>query len=85
MLFGIFQSPRAFWKYMTKKLDESYLNQSGFYTCLILGDKVPCIIYVDDLILWSKDESDIHNLAMQVREFGLNLEASGLLGVTLEH
>ena len=85
MLFGIFQSPRAFWKYMTKKLDESYLNQSEFDTCLILGDKIPCIIYVDDLILWSKDESDIHNLAMQVREFGLNLEASGLLGVTLEH
>jgi len=52
------------------------------------GDKVICITYVDDLIFWAKDEQDIIDLAMKLRELGVDLEqeedAAGFLGVTLE-
>ena len=30
ILYGICQSPRSFWKYLTKKLDACGLNQSEF-------------------------------------------------------
>ncbi len=46
------------------------------------------IVYVDDIIFWSKDTEDINSSAMQLRELGVNLEqeddAAGFLEVTLE-
>ncbi len=47
-----------------------------------------CVVYVDDIIFWSKDTEDINSSAMQLRELGVDLEqeddAAGFLGVTLE-
>ena len=47
------------------------------------------IVYVDDLIFWSKDVPLINGVAMQLRELGVDLEqvddAAGFLGVTLDH
>ena len=39
-LYGICHSPRAFWKYLTKNLDQSGPKQSKFNLCLFVGDKV---------------------------------------------
>ena len=40
------------------------------------------------LIFWAKDEKDMHDLAIKLREAGVDLEqeddAAGFLGVTLE-
>jgi hypothetical protein len=87
-LYGLRQSPRAFWKYITEKLETCGLAQSKFDPCLFVGSKVICIVYVDDIIFWSKDTADIDSSAMQLRELGVNLEqedaAAGFLGVTLE-
>ena len=47
--------------------------QSNIDPCLFIGVKVICIIYVDDLIFWAKDESDIHDLAMNIRDLGVDL------------
>ena len=85
-LYG--QSPRAFWKYITKKLKTCGLEQSKFDPCLFVGTKVICVVYVDDHIFWSKDTLAINDSAMQLRELGMDLEqkddAAGFLGVTLE-
>ena len=82
------KSSRAFWKYITKKLETCGLEQSKFDPCLFVGTKVICIVYVDDLIFWSKDTLAINDSAMQLRELGMDLEqeddAEGFLGVTLE-
>ena len=87
-LYGLRQSPRAFWKYMTEKLESCGMKQSDFDPCLFIGESVMCIMYVDDLLFWSRDENDIHTLAMQLRDCGVDLEqeddAAGFLGVTLE-
>ena len=47
-----------------------------------------CICYVDDLIFWALDESDINELADQLISAGVSLEqesdAAGFLGVRME-
>jgi hypothetical protein len=87
-LYGLCQSPRAFWKYITQKLETCGLEQSKFDPCLFVDEKVICVVYVDDLIFWSKDTVAINDSAMQLRELGVDLEqeddAAGFLGVMLE-
>ena len=72
---------------MTNKLYQSGLKKSKFDPCLFLGEKVTCIVYVDDLIFWARNEDNIHNLEINLRELGVNLDqeddAVGFLGVTL--
>jgi hypothetical protein len=87
-LYGLCQSPQAFWKYITKKLKACGLEQSKFDPCLFVGTKVMCIVYVDNIIFWSKDTEDINSSAIQLHELGVDLEqeddTAGFLGVTLE-
>jgi hypothetical protein len=47
---GLWQSPQALWKYITKKLKTCGLEQFKFDPCLFVGTKVICVVYVDDLI-----------------------------------
>ena len=64
-LYGLRQSPRAFWKYLTEKLANCGLSQAPFDPCLFIGEKVIAIGYVNDLIFWSRNEKDIVELAVQ--------------------
>jgi hypothetical protein len=54
-LYGLCQSPRAFWKYITVKLKACGLEQSKFDPCLFIGPDMICVVYNNDLIFWSKD------------------------------
>ena len=87
-LYGCRQSPRAFWKYLVAKMDVCGMKQSQFDPCLFVGDHVIAICYVDDILFWSKDDKHIHDLAMKLREAGVDLEqeddAAGFLGVRIE-
>ena len=60
----------------------------GSSPCLFVGDRVIAISYVDDILFWSKSDEDIHDVAMQLREQGVDLEqeedAAGFLGVRME-
>ena len=59
-LYGLRQSPRALWKYITVKLEACGFEQSKFDLCLFIGPDVICVVYVDDLIFWSKDVPQIN-------------------------
>ena len=87
-LYGFWQSPRVFWKYITDKLEICGLEQSKFDPCLFVGTKIICVVYVDDFIFWNKDTLAINDSAMQFCDLGVDLEqeddATGFLGVTLE-
>lgn len=87
-LYGLRQSPRAFWKFMIQKMEECGMQQSELDPCLFLNEKVIAITYVDDILFWARDEKDIHDLAMSLRGVGVDLEeeedAAGFLGVTLD-
>lgn len=86
-LYGLRQSPRAFWVYMTEKLEAAGLVQSQIDPCLFVGPKVIVVMYVDDILFWSTDEKHIYDLGMQLREAQVDLEeesdAAGFLGVDL--
>ena len=86
-LYGLRAAPRAFWKFMVNKLDECGMKQSEQDPCLFIGEKVICICYVDDFLFWSRDESDIADLAKQLRSKGVDLEqeddSAGFLGVNM--
>jgi hypothetical protein len=43
-LYGLCQSPQAFWKYITEKLEACRLEQSKVDPCLFVGTKVICIV-----------------------------------------
>jgi hypothetical protein len=58
---------------ITEKHEACGLEHSKFDPCLFVGTKVICIVYVDDIIFWSKDTEDI-NSAMQLHELGVDLE-----------
>ena len=73
-LYGLCQSPRAFWQYLMKKMEQCDLKQYELYPCLFIGEEVICITYVDDLIFWSRNDDDIHNLAIKLRELAVDLE-----------
>ena len=87
-LYGLLQSPRALWKYMTTNMKLCGMVHSKMYPCLFIGNKVMAIIYVDNILFWFVNENNIHDVAMQLREHGVNLEqevdAAGFLGITLD-
>ena len=55
------------------------MPQSELDPCLFVGEKVICICYVDDLLFWARDEKDINDLAMKLREVGVDLERKMML------
>jgi hypothetical protein len=87
-LYGLRQSPQAFWKFITVKLQECGLEQSKFDPCLFIGPDVICVVYIDDLIFWSWEVLRINQVAMKLQDLGIDLEkednAAGFLGVTLD-
>jgi hypothetical protein len=87
-LYGLRQSPRAFWRYIAVKLEQCDLEQSRFDPCLFIGSDVICVVYVGDLIFWSKDVQLNNGVAMALRELGVDHKqednAAGFLGVTLD-
>ena len=87
-LYELCQSRRAFWKYITKNLEKCGLEQSKFDPCLFIGPNVMCIVYVDNLIFWSRNVANIDKVAMELCKLGVALEqeddAAGFLGVKME-
>ena len=62
-LYGLCQNPRAFWKYITTKMELCGMVQSNIDPCLFIGKKVMAIIYVDDILFWSINENDMNEKA----------------------
>ena len=69
-LYGLRQSPRAFWKFVVENMELCDMPQSQLDPCLFVGEKVIGICYVDDLLFCAKDEKDIHALAVRLCEEG---------------
>ena len=73
-LYGLRQSPRMFWKYLTAAMEACDMVPSKLDPCLFVGPKVMCICYVDDILFWAKDDKLINELAIALRKQGLLLE-----------
>ena len=83
-----FAEPSSVLEIYHQKTQNMWIGTTKFDPCLFVGTKFICVVYVDDLIFWSKDPLSINDSAMQLCELGMNLEqeddAPGFLGVTLE-
>jgi len=56
------------------ELEACGLKQSKFDPCLFIGPDVMCIVYVDDLIFWSRDVAKIDKVGMELCKLGVALE-----------
>ena len=79
--------PRAFCYNLTNNFEPCGLNKPELYQCIFVRERILCILYVDDIIFWVRNAYYIHDLEMELKELGVDLEqeddADGFLGVTL--
>ena len=73
-LYGLRQSPRMFWKYLSKAMNDVGMKTSQFDPCMFVGDRVIAVAFVDDILFWSTDDKYIQALGAKLREQGLLLE-----------
>jgi hypothetical protein len=89
-LYGLKQSPRNFFHYLKSKLEAIGFEQAlDVNPCLFISDKVICLVYVDDTLLFAHDMKDINNMLHRLtHEQGMGLEieddVAGFLGVHIE-
>ena len=87
-LYGLKQSPRHFFKYLSSHLEKHHLKQSEFDPCLFIGSDTIVIVYVDDLLIYSRKRDSIDSLISTLQDDGIKLreegEAEGFLGVDIK-
>ena len=86
-LYGLRQSPREFWKHLTKQMVDAGMKVSKSDPCLFVSERVMAVAFVDDILFWSTDVAYINELGARLRKQGLLLEqeddAAGFLGVKM--
>jgi hypothetical protein len=86
-VYGLRQSPRNFFHYLSDKLQNKGLKPSKLDPCLFIGDTVIAVIYVDDVFLYSKSADAIDSLLDNIQEAGISIRkegtAEGFLGVDI--
>ena len=89
-LYGLKQSPRYFFEYLSERLIKLGLSPSRYDPCLFMNDKLIVIIYVDDILIYGRKgrESQIDDLIDELKreEVALHKEgtAEGYLGVEIK-
>jgi Reverse transcriptase (RNA-dependent DNA polymerase) len=88
-LYGLKQSPKNFFDHLKSKLTGLGFEQSDADPCLFIHDKVICLTYVDDCLLFSPNEQDITDMISRLRteaQMELNVEddVAGFLGVKMD-
>jgi hypothetical protein len=87
-VYGIKQAPHNFFNFLVDQFKLECLRQSDNDPCLFIGKKVTAIVYVDDILFFSKDDSEIDKIIgnlvsrnVQIRREG---SAEGFLGVAVD-
>jgi hypothetical protein len=87
-LYGLKQSPRNFYNFLKAKLEFVGFTQSDSDQCLFISEKVVCLVYVDDTLLFAKDMKDIDDIIAALEAAGMELEVeddvAGFLGVHID-
>ena len=59
-LYGLCQSPHAFWKFLTKAMIGAGMHVSKSDPCLFVSKKVIAVAFVDDILFWLSDVAYIN-------------------------
>jgi hypothetical protein len=65
-LYGLKQSPRYFFEYITEQLIKQGLSASKFDPCLFMKNSLIVIIYVN-ILIYGRSEMEIDNLIKQLK------------------
>ena len=84
-LYGLKQSPRNYFHHLKGKLEKIGFRQSDSDPCLFIKPDVICLIYVDDQLLFGKDQAAIDNVISDLKKEDMPFEeeddVAGFLGV----
>jgi hypothetical protein len=86
-LYGLHQAPKLWFEHLKSKLLAVGFDQAtDIDPCLFISDKVICLMYVDDTLLYARDQADIDNVLEKLvnrEKMALEIEDSvaGFLGV----
>jgi hypothetical protein len=87
-IYGLKQSTRNFYLHLKDKLESIGFESSESDQCLFISDKVICLIYVDDTLLYADDMQAIDDCIAALRNAGMGLEVeddvAGFLGVHID-
>ena len=67
-----------------QELENCGLKQSKFDPCLFVGPDIMCIVYVINLIFWSRDMTNIDRIVMELCKLGVTLEQEDNAAGSLE-
>jgi hypothetical protein len=87
-VYGLKQAPRYFFEHLTKKMELCGFKQSNKDPCLFIGKSVIAVVYVDNVLFYSKSDDDINNIISTLRaEHNILIrregDAEGFLGVSV--
>jgi Reverse transcriptase (RNA-dependent DNA polymerase) len=87
-LYGLKQAPRNFFQHLKNKLERIGFTSSSADPCLFISERVICIVYVDDTLLFSPRQEYIDDVLSKLKEEELDLEeeddVAGFLGVNVQ-
>jgi Reverse transcriptase (RNA-dependent DNA polymerase) len=87
-MYGLKQASRNFFQHLKGKLEKIGFQSSEADPCLFISERVICIVYVDDTLLFSPRAEYIDEFLSQLREENLDLEeeddVAGFLGVKVD-
>ncbi len=88
-LYGLKQSSRYFFKYLTERLVKQGLSASNLDPCLFISKSLIVIVYVDDTLIYGKSIKEIDHLMKNLKQDNIALHkkgtAEGYLGVDIHH
>jgi hypothetical protein len=86
-VYGLRQSSRNFFHYLSRHLEEQGLIPSKLDPCLFVGRSMVVVVYVDDLLIYAKTDSAITDLISRLQAAGICIRregtAEGFLGVDI--
>ncbi|KAL7485132.1 hypothetical protein ACHAW6_010731 [Cyclotella cf. meneghiniana] len=87
-LYGLKQAPRHFFNHLKDRLEKHNVRQSTCDPCLFIGDSIIVVMYVNDLLLYAKDDKTINKLIKHLHDDGFWIQkegsAEGFLGVDIQ-
>ena len=76
-LYGMKQSPRYFFEYLTEKIEAQDLTPSNQDPCLFLGNNFFVIIYVNNILIYGRTQEEGNKLIVNVKKDNLSLRKEG--------
>lgn len=87
-VYGLKQSSRCFFRHLKQHLEALGIKQTPEDPCLFVGKSLIVVVYVDDILMFSRNDSDFDRLISDLKSAGIAIRregtAEGFLGVDIK-